>query len=102
MKHLLPVSISAVLVCAAQAHGAPAIEVAWTLVCPVSNGQRLLVTKTDGKTVDGHCASTANEELALMTAKGEVRVARAAILRLRMVRPRKRRLRAFWKGQGPN
>jgi hypothetical protein len=101
MKHILPVSISAVLVCAAQAYAAPAIEAPWTSLCLVSNGKRLLVTKTDGTTLDGYCASTTNDELALTRNAGEVRVARAAISRLRMVRPRKRRLWEFWKDQGP-
>ena len=100
MKHLLPVSISAVLVCATQAHAAPAIEIPWTSVCLVSTGKRLLVTKTDGGTADGYCASTTNDELALTRAGGDVRVARAAILRLRMVRPWKSRLWTFWKEQG--
>jgi hypothetical protein len=63
------------------------IRVRWEDVCRTSSTHQLSVTTSDGKTITGTCASTANDEIALTTNQRVVKIARSTLSRIQMYDP---------------
>ena len=68
-------------------HAADPIQTQWNQVCRVTNGRELIVTTTNGDTVQGYCISIDVDGVRVRTKDGKVaRIARTALARLEMRR----------------
>ncbi len=64
------------------------IQVPWQQVCRAAQGNQLMLTTADGKTVDGYCVAVSVDEVSVRTKdQSVVKIARATLSRLEMHRP---------------
>ena len=99
MKHFTFGFIGLALVCSASLR-ADTVEVPWAKVCEASHGQRLVVTTTNGETLEGYCTSINVDEIALTKDQRLIKIAKSAVSRLQVHRVKGHQLAALWRGVG--
>ena len=77
MKHITFASMIIVLACSASVY-ADTVEVPWAKVCEASHGKSLVVTTTNGETLEGFCTSINVDEIGLTKDQRLVKVAKSA------------------------
>lgn len=79
--------LAGVIVCSLPLCAADPVEVPWNQLCRAATGNHLMITTTDGATVDGLCMSITVDEVAIRTENQKVvKVARAALTKIQMHR----------------
>jgi hypothetical protein len=86
-------TFSAAVVCSLPLHAAEPIEVHWNRVCNVARDHSLTIKTVKGETVEGYCVSINADEIAITTKDRRiVKIARAALSRIQMQRPKNHNL----------
>ncbi len=94
LKSVRVMTALAVLSASITARASSLPDVPWSQVCQAARGGEMIATTVSGETVEGYCASVDVNEIAIRTKDNRVvKVARTALARLRVRRPKDHPLR---------
>jgi hypothetical protein len=80
-------ALAGVIVCSLPLCAADPVEVPWNQLCKAATGNHLMITTSDGATVDGLCMSITVDEVAIRTENQKVvKIARTALSKIQMHR----------------
>jgi hypothetical protein len=79
-------------------HADAEIYTKWTDLCHLAANRQLSVTTTDGRTVNGSCASTDADGLSLTANQRVIKMARSTLTRIQLYQPGNHRLADLGKG----